>query len=101
MMWRYDHFLPSVLVLFSEVGLSLVVEGELPESCVGTPPEMVTALGRKCPVVRVMMRGVRCGQRTGRWLVKTCRKLSLNSVWMSLTRAAGMSCWAAAWESEA
>ena len=70
-------------------------------SAVGTlsrnPPGIVTLSGRKCPVVRVLIMAVRCGQRTGRWLVKTCRKLSLNLVLMSLTRAAGMSCWAPAW----
>ena len=36
-MWQYDHLFPSVLVLFVEAGLFLSVEGELPESCVGTP----------------------------------------------------------------
>ena len=41
---------------------------------------MVTVPGWKCPVVRVRMRGVKWGQRTGRWLVKTLWKLSLNSV---------------------
>ena len=61
------------------------------------PPGIMTVSGRKCHVVRVLMRRFRCGQRTGSWMVKTCRKLSLNSVWMSLMRAAGMSCWALAW----
>ena len=36
-MWRYDHLLPSTLVLFVGEGLSLGVEGELPASCIGTP----------------------------------------------------------------
>ena len=36
-MWRYDHLLPSALVILVEAGLSLGVEGELPESSVGTP----------------------------------------------------------------
>ena len=44
------------------------------------PPVMVTVSGWKCPVVRVLMRGLKWGQHTGRWLVKTWRKLSLNSV---------------------
>ena len=39
------------------------------------PPGMVTVSEWKCPVFRFLMRGVRWGQRTGRWLVKTCRKL--------------------------
>ena len=37
MMWRYDHLPPYLLVLFVEAGLSLGVEGELPESYVRTP----------------------------------------------------------------
>ena len=44
------------------------------------PPGMVTVSGWKCLVVRVMMRGVKWDQCTGRWPVKTWRKLSLNSV---------------------
>ena len=41
---------------------------------------MVTVSGWKFTVVRVLMRGVKWVQRTGRWLVKTWWKLSLNSV---------------------
>ena len=41
---------------------------------------MVTVPGLKCPVVRVQMRVLKWGQRTGRWLVKAWRKLYLNSV---------------------
>ena len=35
------------------------------------PPGMVTVSGWKCPVVRVLMRGVKWGQCTRRWMVKT------------------------------
>ena len=44
------------------------------------PPGIVTVSGWKCAVVRVLMRGVQWDQITGRWLVKTWWKLSLNSV---------------------
>ena len=44
------------------------------------PLGMVTFPRCKCPVVRVLMRGLKLGQRTRRWLVKTCQKLLLNSV---------------------
>ena len=44
------------------------------------PPGMVTVSGWKCPVVRVLIRGVKWGQYTGRWMVKTWQKLSLDSV---------------------
>ena len=44
------------------------------------PPGIVIVSRWKCPVVRVLMRGVKWDQRTGRWLVKTWWKLSLNSV---------------------
>ena len=55
------------------------------------PTVIVEVSGWKCPVVRVLMRGVKWGQRTRKWLVKTWRKLSLNSVLMSRTRSASMS----------
>ena len=38
-------------------------------------PGMVTVSGWKCLFVKVLMRVLKWGQRTGRWLVKTCRKL--------------------------
>ena len=44
------------------------------------PPGMVTVPRLKCPVVRVRMRGLKWGQRTGKWLVKAWQKLLLNSV---------------------
>ena len=44
------------------------------------PPVMVTVTGWKFPAVRVQIRGVNWGQRTGRWLVKTWWKILLNSV---------------------
>ena len=96
-MWRYDHLLPSALVPFVEAMLSLGVEGEIPASFVGTPLACLLCRGGSVPSLGFMMRGVKCGQRTGRWLVKTCQKLSLNSVCMILTRASGMYCWSAAW----
>ena len=43
------------------------------------PPGMLTVPGWNFPVTRVWMRGVKWGQRTGRWLVKAWWKLSLNS----------------------
>ena len=39
------------------------------------PLGMVTVTGCKCPLVRVLIREVECGQRTGRWIKKTCQKL--------------------------
>ena len=44
------------------------------------PPGMVTVTGWKFTVVSVRMRGVKWGQCIRRWLVKTWRKLLLNSV---------------------
>ena len=48
------------------------------------------------------MRGVNWGQRTGRCLVKTWRKLLLNSVQLSQTRASSISSWTpvCAWRRE-
>ena len=43
------------------------------------PPRMVTVSRWKCPVVRFLVTGVKWDQHTGRWLVKTWRKLLLNS----------------------
>ena len=43
------------------------------------PPGKVKVSGWKCPVIWFLMRGVKWDQHTGRWLVKTCQKLSLNS----------------------
>ena len=37
----------------------------------GNPPDMVTVPGWKWNIVRVLIRGVKCGQRTMRWLAKT------------------------------
>ena len=37
----------------------------------GNPPDMVTVPSWKWNIVRVITRGVKCGQRTVRWLVKT------------------------------
>ena len=55
------------------------------------PPGMVTVPGWKWPVVNnILIMGVKWGQRSGRWLVKTCRKLFLNLVWESRMRAASM-----------
>ena len=44
------------------------------------PPGMVTVPGWKFPVVRVRIRGIKWGQRTGVWLVKTWCKILLKSV---------------------
>ena len=41
-------------------------------------PRMVTVPGCKCPVVRVLTRGLKCRQCNKRWLAKNFWKLLLN-----------------------
>ena len=59
--------------------------------CYLNPPGIDTEFALQCPVERVLIRGAKWGQRTVRGIMKTCRKLSLNSVWTRQMRAAGMS----------
>ena len=53
-------------------------------------PGISTLSGLNFPIVSILVRLSSRGHRTGSSLVKTFRKLSLNSVFMSLTSAAGM-----------
>ena len=54
---------------------------------------METLYRRKRPIVSVRVSGISSGHLTGSVLVKTCRKISLNSVQMSRMRAAGIVGW--------
>ena len=56
-------------------------------------PGMETLSRRKCPVVSVRISGISSGHITGSILVKTFLHISLNSVFMSCTRAAGVVGW--------
>ena len=56
-------------------------------------PGMDTLSGRKWTVVKLQVRWVISVRLTGRALVKNWKKILLNSVWMSQTRASGMVGW--------
>ena len=64
-MWRYIDLLPSALLVFCRLGLcvwcGLMAVGRLCQN----PPGIVIVCGWKCPVVRVLMRGVKWASAPG------------------------------------